>query len=175
MKKFSQKNKATINLPLCILIGIALAVAIKVFILDFYRVSGRSMEPSIKDNSLIAANKTAYGLQNPFKPELLFSWKKPKKGQKVLYMYQNYWVVKRCVAVSGDTLSYDCQNDKYYLIIDELKIPLTATQYHKLWTTKTVPEDFILAIGDNALLSHDSRDYGFVPIKNIVAKVLGGE
>ena len=174
MKKvnnFNKNNDSKINFFLCVFWGIVVALAAKAFVLDFYRVSGRSMEPSIQDGKVIAANKLAYGLQNPFKAELLFSWKEPKSGQKILYMYQNYWVVKRCVATSGDKLEFDAQNDKYCLRVNGQEIPLTSIQYHKLLTTQAVPQGYILAVGDNALASHDSRDYGFVPTRNVVARV----
>ena len=171
MNILSKNNGAKINFPLCILIGLAVAVAAKAFVIDFYRVSGRSMEPSIQDGKFIAANKLAYGLQNPFRAELLFSWNEPKNGQKVLFMYQNYWVVKRCVATGGDRLDFDAQDDKYCLRVNGQEIPLTSIQYHKLWTTRAVPQGYILAVGDNAQISHDSRDYGFVPLRNVVARV----
>lgn len=171
MNIFNKNNGSKINFPLCILIGLAVAVAAKAFVIDFYRVSGRSMEPSIQEGGFIAANKLAYGLNNPFRAELLFTWNEPKSGQKVLYMYQNYWVVKRCVAVGGDKLEFDAQNDKYCLRVNGQEIPLTSIQYHKLWTTQAVPQGYILAVGDNAQISHDSRDYGFVPLRNVVARV----
>lgn len=171
MEEIDKNNGPKINVFLCVFIGIAAAFFAKAFLVDFYRVSGQSMEPSIKDGTFIAANKLAYGLQNPFKAELLFSWNGPKTGQAVLYMYQNYWVVKRCTATAGDKLECVEQNGNYRLLVNGQEIPLSSIQYHKLWTTKTVPPGCILAIGDNALLSHDSRDYGFVPVKNILARV----
>lgn len=171
MEKINKNNGSKFNLFLCVFIGLAIAFFAKAFLLDFYRVSGQSMEPAIKDGTFIAANKTAYGLQNPFKAELLFSWNEPKAGQTVLYMYQNYWVVKRCAAIAGDKLECVEQNDNFWLLVNGQKFPLTPLQYHKLWTTKAVPEGYILAIGDNASLSRDSRDYGFVPIRNVVARV----
>jgi signal peptidase I len=171
VEEIDKNNGPKINVFLCVFVGIAIALLAKAFALDFYRVSGQSMEPAIKDGTFIAANKTAYGLQNPFKAELLFNWNKPKTGQKVLYMYQNYWVVKRCAATAGDKLECVEQNDNYRLLVNGQSFPLTPLQYHKLWTTKAVPDGYILAIGDNASLSRDSRDYGFVPIKNVLARV----
>lgn len=171
MEEIDKNNGPKINVFLCVFIGIAAAFFAKAFLVDFYRVSGQSMEPSIKDGTFIAANKLAYGLQNPFKAELLFSWNGPKTGQAVLYMYQNYWVVKRCAATAGDKLECVEQNGNYRLLVNNQEIPLSSIQYHKLWTTKAVPPGCILAIGDNAPLSHDSRDYGFVPVKNILARV----
>lgn len=171
MEKIAQK-KSKINIPLCLFLGITISLTIKIFIMDFYRVQGFSMEPAIEDGQCVAAAKFCYGLQNPFKPELLFCWNEPRAGDVVLYMYQNYWVVKRCAAVGGTPLECAEENGNYFLLAGTNKIPLTSIQFHKLRTTKAVPKNFILAIGDNTALSHDSRDYGFVPVKNIVAKVI---
>ncbi|MBO7123941.1 MAG: signal peptidase I [Treponema sp.] len=172
MEEINKNNGSKTNFFLCVLLGIAIALAAKAFVLDFYRVSGQSMEPAIKDGTFIAANKLAYGLQNPFKAELLFNWNEPKAGETVLYMYQNYWVVKRCVAIAGDKIECAEQNDNYCLRVNGQEIPLSSIQYHKLWTTRAVPQGYILAIGDNAQISHDSRDYGFVPIRNVVARAI---
>ena len=174
VKNFDENNGSKINLLPLIFWGILVALVTKAFILDFYRVQGQSMEPAIADNSVVAAIKTSYGLQNPLKPQLLIAWKKPKTGQIVLYMYQNYWVVKRCAATEGTPLECVDEDGCYFLLAGTRKIPLTSIQYHKLRTTKAVPEGCILAIGDNAALSRDSRDYGFVPIKNVVARVVRG-
>lgn len=165
-------KKSKLNIPLCIFLGITISLTIKIFVLDFYRVQGFSMEPAIKDGQCVAATKLCYGLQNPFRPELLFSWNKPKDGDIVLYMYKNYWVVKRCAAVGGTPVACVEENERYFLLAGTNKIPLTSIQFHKLRTTKKIPDGYILAIGDNTALSHDSRDYGFVPIKNVVARAI---
>ncbi len=172
MKKFARKIVSGINLPLCVFLGILAAFAAKAFVFDFYKASGHSMEGAIMDGQSIAANKLCYGLQNPFKAELLFAWNKPKKGEIIFYMYQNYWVVKRCAAASESPLECLDEDGKYFLLAEGNKIPLTSIQYHKLRTTKAVPKGYILAIGDNYELSRDSRDYGFVPEKNIVARAI---
>lgn len=167
-----KKACSKINVPLCICLGVFIALAVKIFALDFYSVKGHSMEPAIKDGQTIAVNKLCYGLQNPFRPELLFSWNKPQPDDIVLYMYQNYWVVKRCAAVGGSPLECVEENQNYFLLAGTNKIPLTSIQFHKLRTTKAVPQNYVLAIGDNNELSRDSRDYGFVPVKNIVARAV---
>ena len=171
MKANFAKN-SKLNIPLCVFLGITISLTIKIFVLDLYRVQGFSMEPAIKDGQCVVAAKLCYGLQNPFRPELLFRWNKPKDGDIVLYMYKNYWVVKRCAAVGGTPVECIEENENYFLLAGTNKIPLTSIQFHKLRTTKKIPDGYILAIGDNTALSHDSRDYGFVPIKNVVARAV---
>ncbi len=167
---FSMEKRSGVNFFLCFVLGLAAALFCKVFILDVYRVSGSSMEECLENGQVIFVNKLAYGLQNPFKPELLFCWRKPRKNDVVIYMYRNSWVVKRCVAVEGDPLEYS-SNSEYNLLVGKRKIALNSIQYHRMKSSLAVPHGYVLAVGDNYERSYDSRDYGFVPQKNILAQV----
>ena len=56
-------------------------------------------------------------------------------------------------------------------------IPLTAVQFQNLGgflsaDRRKIPGDFILALGDNAAHSYDSRDYGFVAVDSIYGKLV---
>lgn len=127
------------------------------------------MQDAIGDGELIFVNKIAYGLQNPFRPELLVQWKKPQSGEIVIYMFENAWVVKRCAAVSGDTLVYQGEDS---VLVNGKTIPLTSIQFHRMRTSGAVPLGYVFAVGDNYGSSMDSRSYGFVPEKNILARVI---
>lgn len=132
------------------------------------------MSPALEDGQIIFVNKLAYGLVNPFNAELLFTWKKPEQGDAVIYLYENSWVVKRCVATEGTPLEY-FSDSEYNLIVGNKKISLNSIQFHKMNASKKVPEGYILAIGDNYNISYDSRNYGFVPQKNIIGKIICGD
>lgn len=155
---------------LCIVLGIFIATILKTFAFDFFRVEGFSMSPEIQDGQIIFANKLAYGLVNPFTAELLFAWKKPQEGDIILYLYENAWVVKRCVAIGDTPLEYFIDSE-YNLIVGNRKIALSSIQYHRMRASKKIPQGYVLAIGDNYAVSYDSRNYGFVPEKNIIGKV----
>lgn len=155
-----------------IFLGIFLALIIKFFALDIFSVQGKSMLPLIKDGQTIFVNKLAYGISKPFGSELLVQWSEPKENDVVIYLYNNNYVVKRCVATSGTSLDYLSDLD-YSLIVDgRKKISLSENQFHKMFKSSSVPQNYILAIGDNYDKSYDSRNYGFVPVKNILGKVI---
>jgi signal peptidase I len=80
-------------------------------------------------------------------------------------------VVKRCVATEFTPLVFS-QNSEYNMEVNEKIIPLKEEQYHRIKNSSFVPEGMILAIGDNYDESVDSRNYGFVSVKNIIGKVL---
>lgn len=158
-----------------IAIGVFLGVFIKLFVLDFMNVYGTSMEPTLKNGSKVAVNKLAYGLVKPFSGEFFFTWKEPKRGDIVIYLHDNKIVVKRCVAIAGDHLEFS-QDSRYNVKIaevDSLNISLTPVQYQKMKKFSQIPEGFVFTLGDNQDTSIDSRDYGFVSVKNITGKIIG--
>ncbi|MBR4448999.1 MAG: signal peptidase I [Treponema sp.] len=152
-------------------IGLIAGLFLKLFVIDFLHVSGTSMEGAIKDGSVIAVNRLAYGIAVPYSNRLLIQWNRPKEGDIVIYMYNNKIVVKRCAAVSEQSLEYSA-NSLYNLKIGDKNIPLTKEQYFNLKDCSKVPEGYILAIGDNYEKSVDSRDYGFVSVRNVLGKVI---
>lgn len=158
------------NYLLLIVIGVAIGVFLKLFIFDILSVSGTSMTPTIKDGGHIFVWKLQYGIVKPFGVELLCQWAKPQKGDLVVYIYNNKTVVKRCVAIEGEVLEFSTDTG-YSLLVGGQTISLTEEQYQRIKHSTTVPEGTILAVGDNYSSSIDSRNYGFVSIKNILGKV----
>ena len=148
------------NFLLLLIIGALSGLLIKLFALDILRISGKSMEPSIPDDSFAFVNKLAYGIAIPFKGEFLTQWSAPKKG------------VKRCAAVAGEHLDF-LSEQEYSLALNGNKIPLTKSQYEGLKPFSIVPAGYVLALGDNLSQSIDSRDYGFISVKNITGKIIG--
>lgn len=155
----------------CVALGIFIAVILKLFAFDFFRVEGFSMSPKIQDGQIIFVNKLAYGLVNPFTAEIVLRWKNPQEDDVILYLYENSWVVKRCVATEGAPLAY-FGDSEYNLVVGDKTISLSSIQFHKMRSSEQIPQGYVLAVGDNYALSYDSRNYGFVPAKNVVGKVM---
>lgn len=168
-KKSSSKHLSPV---LFVVLGVLAGIGIKLFCFDLLRVSGSSMEPAIASGSQILVNKLAYGVVQPLGDQLVLQWKEPEREDVVLYFYNNRAVVKRCVAVAGDRLEFSHDFD-YSLTVNEKSIPLTEAQYQRLKHNQQVPPGMILALGDNYDESVDSRDYGFVSVKNVLGRIIG--
>ena len=153
------------------LVGVFFGVIIKLFIFDFLTVSGTSMEPTIADKSMVLVYKLAYGLVKPFGEDLIVQWNSPKVDDIVLYFYNDRAVIKRCVALEGSPLEFSSSSG-YSLYVSGKRIPLTESQYQRMKHSYYVPQNMVLVVGDNYAESVDSRNYGFVPEKNILGKVL---
>lgn len=160
------------NILFCIFSGLLIAAVFKIFIIESLSVEGKSMEPALRDKQTIFVNKLAYGLVNPFGAKLIVQWAKPKEDDMVIFLYNNNIVVKRCVATENGTLDY-LTNSGYILLVNlDRQIPLTEEQFQKMKKCSVVPDGYILAVGDNYTQSFDSRNYGFIPVSNILGKVI---
>lgn len=167
-------TKKNNSLFIYILIGILLGTILKLFVFDIFTVSGTSMEPTLKDNSVVIVNKLSYGLVIPFKYNFFFTWNKPQANDIVIFLHDNKIVIKRCVATSGQQLDF-LDDTEYSLIVGNKKIILTEEQFSKMKQFDKVPEGYILAIGDNYYNSVDSRSYGFISEKNVIGKIITNE
>lgn len=167
-------TKKNNSLFIYILIGILLGTILKLFVFDILTVSGISMEPTLKDNSVVIVNKLSYGLVIPFRYKFFFTWNKPQANDIVIFLHDNKIVIKRCVATSGQQLDF-LHDTEYSLIVGNKKIILTEEQFSKMKQFDKVPEGYILAIGDNYYNSVDSRSYGFISEKNVIGKIITNE
>ena len=154
-----------------IFFGLLIGLFAKLFVFDFLKISGKSMEPTLSSGNRIIKNKAAYGIHNPFTKNYFFTWKSPKKNDIVTFLNDNKIVVKRCVLTEGDSLEI-LVDSGYHIIINNQKVPLSEFQYLQFAGTKTVPSGYIFVLGDNFLYSVDSRDYGFVSTKSIKGKAI---
>ena len=172
MEETSENEGFSVNYAWCILAGIMISIFVKSFIIDVFRVSGKSMEGTFSDGQIILVNKLAYGIVNPFGSSLLIQWKKPAENDVIIYLYQDSYVIKRCAAAAGMTMDF-LEDSGYSLRMGNgRQISLTSIQYHRMKNCHEVPQGYVFALGDNLSQSFDSRNYGFVPEKNILGKAI---
>ena len=141
------------------------------------------MEPTFSDGQLIVMWKLAYGIQLPTANRHLCRWGMPQIGDVILYYIDGRYVVKRCVKVENTELHFISalqESPESYgsLILDDNRtVALNRVQFRNLGgflpqSEQYVPAGFILALGDNAIQSRDSRDYGFVSVDSICGRLL---
>ena len=164
-------NKKTIPFILILLIAVIISLLVKIFIFDLVKISGSSMEPTLKNSRIVLVNKLAYGIVKPFTSEFIIQWKEPQTNDIVIFLHDNKMCVKRVVAEESFPLEFYADSE-YSLKIGEKLIPLTESQFKNLAGYSTVPENTVLAIGDNYSTSIDSRKFGFISVKNVIGKVV---
>jgi len=89
-----------------VLLAIIAALVLKLFFFDFIIAQGHSMEPAIRDGSVLVVSRVAYGLQLPTN-RYLFRWGKPKVGEVVVfYTPTGEIAVKRCTITEENGLFF---------------------------------------------------------------------
>src|SRR4026208_1347935 len=79
---------------------------LKSAVADWNWVPSGSMKPTILEGDLVFVNKLAYDLKVPFTLQRLAEWDVPARGDCVVFFspQEGMRLVKRCVAVPGDTI-----------------------------------------------------------------------
>lgn len=166
-----KKAISSFSLLAYIFSGIIIGFVFKLFVLDILHISGHSMEPTLMNNDSVAVFKLAYGIPSPSRNSFLIQWSEPKRNDIVIFLHDNKIVTKRCAAVSGDHLDFSTDSG-YILTVNNKHVFLTPPEYEKMHNFEKVPEGYVLVLGDNLSDSVDSRDYGFVSVKNITGKII---
>lgn len=106
-----------------LLIAGIIAIIMRVFVVESYRIPTGSMEKTLLAGDFLFVNKYVYGPTIPFTSIRLLRIKSVQRGDVFVFKYPgdrslNY--IKRCVAVSGDTLEIKDQ----HLMINGTESPL---------------------------------------------------
>ncbi len=189
-KKKTKSEKRVFFWIKLVVLFLLLISFIKIFIFDVKKIKGNSMFPTLQEGQLVFLFKVAYGIKHPFKNKYFIRWAEPKLNDIVIYVKKDHFAVKRLAGISLSPIefnsSFDYNVEKaqaersyfYKMRIEGRCIDLNAEQFRNLGgfskkrPAMLVPEGTVFAIGDNLDESYDSRDYGFVHIDSIYAKVL---
>jgi signal peptidase I len=161
-----------------IIIAAILALFIRTFIIQPFKIPSNSMFPTLKPGDRIFVSKFIYGAKIPFTRYRLPEVREPKTGDIVVFLSpveKKKFLVKRFIAGPGDTVLIN--DGQIYLDgnpVDSSPIDkftyYNRGQYAIKDETITVPEDSFFVLGDNSANSLDSRYWGFVPFDKLVGK-----
>ena len=150
-----------------IVIALAIFVVMYRFLFQPHQVSGSSMYDNFFDGEYLLTDKVSYRFHLPTRGDVVV-FKAPKN--------EDYDYIKRVIGLPGDRVKIESGkvvvNDS---MLDEsgylaLGVSTRPGYYAKEGLTVVVPADSYFVMGDNRNNSSDSRDWGPVPIANIVGK-----
>ncbi len=184
----SIKTFLTDNLP-TVTVAILLAVGVRIFIAEPRYIPSSSMEPTLLINDRLIIDK------------LSFRWRKPERGEIVVFNPPNSPVVpdatkvyiKRVIGLPGDRISI--HDGKVFINDAPLNEPYIAAPPNYTLPTQddalcpscfrpdnvqsgrdhqffTVPTGKYWVMGDNRNNSLDSHAWGFMPEENLVGRAM---
>lgn len=150
-KRFFIDTFQTIFMAIVLFVGIN-AVSARV------RVDGVSMQPTLENGEFILVNKISY------------QWSEIERGDIVVFDFplnMDEELIKRVIGLPGDKVVV--QNNQVFVNDHLLNEPYIAQapMYSGEWV---VTDGKIFVLGDNRNNSNDSKDWGLLPIENVVGK-----
>jgi signal peptidase I len=164
-----------------ILVAVVLALFIRTFIVQAFKIPSGSMLHTLEIGDHILVNKFIYGVKIPFTDKTLIPVKEPKRGDIIVFKYpkdpsKDY--IKRVVGIGGDTIEvrrkqlYVNGKPVHYqqeIHLDPRIIPAFDAPRDFFGPVK-VPQGDLFCMGDNRDQSSDSRFWGFVNLDAVKGK-----
>lgn len=162
-----------------IIIAIILALVIRTFVVQAFKIPSGSMEDTLLIGDHILVNKLAYGLQIPVhgtKIHFFGLLGLPQRGDIIVFPFPrdpSRDFIKRVIGLPGDRV--EVRNHHAYVNGEALKEPyvrlderaaLHPSRYSH-WGPEVVPPGKLFVMGDNRDNSADSRDWGFLDSEQV--------
>lgn len=161
-----------------VVIALVIFLVVQVLVQN-YRVTGFSMEPTVHDGELLLVNKAVYFNVDrnifPFTKQegtsAYYAFHAPRRGDVIVFhppFNEKEVLIKRVIAVPGETV--EIKNGLIYINGVALKEPDSLPKPSSTMPKQTIAQDFFFVMGDNRDHSNDSRFFGPVPRQNILGK-----
>ncbi len=164
---------------------VSLAVFLSIhFSIENFRVDGFSMTPTLVDGQHLIANKLVFSRLSadaltgliPFVPDseesgALFAFHPPERGDIMVFLHPrdpSRALVKRVIGLPGDVIEID--TGQVVRNGESLEEPYVVHSDARSFDPVRVPEDSYYVLGDNRLVSSDSRHWRFVSDEHVIGR-----
>lgn len=147
---------------------------VRIFVVDSFVVDGNSMAPAITSGDYVFVNKFAYWRREPERGDIVVGNFRDVPGTKVIKRVVG--MPREWVRIEGNTVSVGSERDGGdAVVVAELYTEDIASHMH---STEAIayrldPHEYFL-LGDNSILSSDSRELGPVDSYRISGQVFLG-
>jgi signal peptidase I len=138
--------------------AVIIALFINLFLAQATQVLGQSMEPTLHSSQRVVIEKVSYRLHGP------------RRGDIVVIDSpdQSEMLIKRVVGLPGETI--EVRNGRVIIDGEPLEETWTSRQGGGNFGPQTIPPLHVFVMGDNRGASNDSRNFGPVPIDDVVGQ-----
>lgn len=141
-----------------VVLALVIALLIRGFLVQVYKVEGRSMEQTLHENERVMVNKLVYRFRGPAPSEIVVLRDPTDRSREL---------IKRVIAVAGETV--EVRQGQVLVngrpVLEGYKEPGVYDQ-----EPVTVPNGHVYVMGDNRMASLDSRWLGPIPLEVIQGK-----
>jgi len=165
-----------------ICIAVVLALFIRAFIVQAFKIPSGSMKETLQIGDHILVNKFIYGIKLPFYGTNIIPISNPERGDIVVFKFPEdpkKDFIKRVVGVAGDTVKgigtkvyvngKEVDNSDGHAVYKNSRIT-AGNQTSRNFGPLKIPENSLFVMGDNRDHSYDSRFWGFVNLKALKGK-----
>jgi signal peptidase I len=199
MGKGASRTRARrfVTLPLLLPAALVIALLLKAFVVQAFYIPSESMLPTLHDGDRVLVERVGYRLHPPARKDVLvFGSGRPAPalslGDKAVALVKGLaggdrtYVIKRVVAVAGDTISYKgvprlltvegrTISEPYLKEKDKTSLTITRGTCGSMGLLVSasaclVPKGTVFVMGDNRNHSEDSRVIGPVPLEDVVGR-----
>jgi len=163
-----------------IIIAFILAVVIRTFVVQAFKIPTGSMRLTLLEGDIILVNKFLYGAKIPFTDLRLPKVRDPQRGDCIVFIYPENPkkdFIKRLVGLPGEVL--EIRSGTIFINGKPVLDPVFSKIYYynkgdlaEEGKVTIIPQDSYFVLGDNSASSQDSRYWGFVPKQNILGKAI---
>ena len=163
-----------------IVIAILIALFIRTFVVQAFKIPSSSMEPTLLVGDYLLVSKFIYGIRIPYTDIKFFQFRKPHRGNVIVFIFPldpSKDFIKRVIGTEGEKVQII---DKKIYINDKLIDDpwgdfekIGSVQYRQAienFGPVIVPKDSLFVMGDNRNNSEDSRFWGFLHVNAVKGK-----
>ena len=166
-----------------ILIAVLIALFIRAFVVQAFKIPSSSMEPTLLVGDYLLVNKFIYGIRIPYTDRKLFQFKKPQRGDVIVFIFPldpSKDFIKRVIGTEGEKV--EIIHNRIYINDRLINDPWGHFEKNSFSTSYlqrmensgpvVVPKDSLFVLGDNRDNSEDSRFWGFLNVNAVLGKAL---
>jgi signal peptidase I len=148
-----------LTLGTIIAVMIFVVIVMRSFVFDLMIIRGDSMSPTIMQGDRVMVNKMTY------------SFRKPKRGDIIALKIVHKRLIKRIIGLPGDII--EVKDGRLYRNGKEVVQGWYPYNINRgSYGPRIIRDKYIFVMGDNRILSMDSRDFGPIPYKDVIGEVV---
>ncbi len=160
--------RSILEFALVIIVGAAIVLPIRMYVMQPFFVKGASMEPNFEDGQYLIIDEISYRFNNP------------QRGDVIVFKYPldpSQYYIKRLIGLPGETVEVNGGRVKIYNAEHPLGFVLDESKYlaSSVTTTgeskETLGSDQYFVMGDNRAASYDSRRWGPLSRDEVIGRV----